>query len=532
MRSLLGKAALLAIGSGVGALIGMYSGGPQGSRSTEAFGQAPGVAQAPAGSSGATGPSDVNIYIGLSKKVVPSVVNISTYSRVKSPFSQGAPDDLFRRFFEDFFRQHGGGGGGGPRGREEDDGEGPDGPPGGGPRAMSLGTGFIIDASGLILTNNHVVAEADQIEIRFTEDEEEKPVNGEVVGRDPEIDVALIKVKGKKELVPLALGDSDSVQVGEYVAAVGNPFGHGHTVSHGIISAKNRHAPDFPLARYLQTDAPINPGNSGGPLVNLKGEVIGINNAIDQRAVGIGFAIPVNLVKAVLSQLRTKGTVARGYIGVLVHELTPDIASKVGVSKDTKAPFITHVYPGEPADKAGLKPYDVVLEFNRKPVKTAAELITGVTAVNVGDSVPIKVLRAGKTLDLTIKVTQRPGSQPQEKKKPEKGKGRKPTKMNVGMSLEDLTPEVARELDVPDTTRGAVVGSIAYDGPADQAGLLRGDIIIEVDRKPIKDVDDFFGIVKEKKTYLLRVRRTDPRGNEAFTVVVLDLKDPPKKDEE
>ena len=249
-------------------------------------------------------PSDANIFVALAKKIVPSVVNISTLSTVKGGDYGGGPnnpDDLFRKFFDDFFRHHGNAG---PRGGGGDDDSGGDDGGGGGaptpapsgklPKAMSLGTGFIIDASGLILTNNHVVADADEIKISFTEDEDEKLTDGEVVGRDPELDVALIHVKTKRELTAVTLGDSDASEVGEYVIAVGNPFGQGHSVTHGIICAKGRLAPDFPLARYLQTDAPINPGNSGGPLVNLKGEVIGINNAIDQRAQGIGFAIPIN----------------------------------------------------------------------------------------------------------------------------------------------------------------------------------------------------------------------------------------------
>ncbi|MCM2322299.1 MAG: S1C family serine protease, partial [Oligoflexia bacterium] len=189
-------------------------------------------------------PGDPNIFVALSKKIVPSVVNISTLSTVKSPYHRGGPDDQFRRFFEDFFRRHGEG--------RDDEGEmpGPGFPQGPkGPKAMSLGTGFIIEP-GLILTNNHVVAEADEIKIYFTEEADEKPTDGEVVGRDPEIDVALIKVKSKRDMVPVALGDSDALEVGEYVIAVGNPFGQGHSVTHGIISAKGRPAPDFPLASY------------------------------------------------------------------------------------------------------------------------------------------------------------------------------------------------------------------------------------------------------------------------------------------
>jgi serine protease Do len=448
-------------------------------------------------------------------------VNISTVSSVKSPYMRGTPDDMFRKFFEDFLRQHGGSSGN--SGDDEDDDQGP--PPGSTQKAMALGTGFIIDKDGLILTNNHVVADADEIKINFTEEAEEKPTDGEVVGRDPELDLALIKVKSKREMKPITLGDSDSVEVGEYVMAVGQPFGQGHSVSHGIISAKERDAPDFVLARYLQTDAPINPGNSGGPLVNLKGEVIGINNAIYQGAQGIGFAIPINLVKKVLDQLRTKGTVSRGYIGVLVNDMTPEIAEKFGLSKDLHAPFVTHVYPGEPADKAGLKPYDVITEFNGKKIHTMKDLVGEVTAVEVGKSVPIHVKRGKDEKTLTIKVSQRPTTPNEAPAKPKKKKNeKKPKHLDIGADLEDISPDMARDLGVPPTTVGVVVVSTAYGGPADQAGLVRGDIIVEVDRKPVKSQDAFFKIVKTKKSYLLRVRRGDPQGRDVYTVVVLDLK--------
>jgi serine protease Do len=482
--------------------------------------------------SSSSAPVDANIFVNLSKKIVPSVVNISTTMTVKQQNNMypGSPDDLFRKFFEDYFhhQQHAGPRGGDQDdqgGEDEDQGETP--PPKDGkkqPNAMSLGTGFIIDSSGLILTNNHVVADADEIKIAFTEDQDEKPVDGEVVGRDTELDIALIKVKTKREMTAVVLGDSDSTEVGEYVIAVGNPFGQGHSVTHGIISAKGRLAPDFPLTSYLQTDAPINPGNSGGPLVNLKGEVIGINNAIDQRAQGIGFAIPINVVKKILPQLRTKGTVSRGYIGVLVNELTPDVAQQLGVSKDLRAPFVTHVYPGDPADKAGLKTYDVIMTFNGKEIHSSAELIAAVTAVNVGDTVPIKVSRSGKDVDLKIKVTQRPGAtQVAEKKNGSKKK--EPSHIETGMSLDEITPEVAHELGLTEKTHGVVVSSVAYGSAADKSGLVRGDVILEVNRKPVKDADAFYAIVKDKKSYLLRIRRMDQSGREAFAVIVLDLKE-------
>jgi serine protease Do len=498
---------------------------------------------ATAASSNSNESVSANVFVNLAKKLVPSVVNISTLTTVKGGQGQASPDDIMRKFFGDLFRQYNGGGGGvGPRGgnpddEEDDGGRGPVPPPPPGsppgpnpknlPKAMSLGTGFIIDSSGLILTNNHVVADADEIKISFTESLDEKPTDGEVVGRDTELDLALIRVKSKREMTAVVLGDSDALEVGEYVMAIGNPFGQGHSVTHGIISAKGRLAPDFQLANYLQTDAPINPGNSGGPLVNLKGEVIGINNAIDQRAQGIGFAIPINLVKKVLPQLRTKGTVARGYIGVLVNEMTPELAAKLNMGKDSKSPFVTNVYPDAPAEKAGLKPYDVILEFNGKPIHSSNELIMAVTGVDVGQSVPIKVSRGGSEKNLHITVTQRPGTQdlaghgPQKKKKLRKAPKNGP---DVGMTIEDVTDEIARELGMPKPV-GVLVASTIYGGPADKAGLMRGDIVLEVDRKAVKDADQFYSIVKEKKSYLLRVRRADEQGHEVFSVVVLDLKE-------
>lgn len=477
-------------------------------------------------STGSLPSGDSNLFIQLAKKTVPSVVNISTLSTVKSPYQQwGGEDDPFRRFFEDFLRRRGQGMPG-----DDEDGGGhvpPRQPPRRpAPKAMSLGTGFIIDASGLILTNNHVVAGADEIKITFTEESDEKPTDGEVVGRDPDLDIALIKVKSKRAMVPLSLGDSDELEVGEYVMAVGNPFGQGHSVTHGIVSAKGRVAPEFVLARYIQTDAPINPGNSGGPLVNLKGEVIGINNAIDARAQGIGFAIPINLVKQVLSQLKSKGTVARGYIGVEVGELTPEIAAKIGVSKELRAPFVTNVMPGEPAEKAGIKPYDVILEVNGKAIHSTADLIMEVTALKVGDTVPVKVSRGGETKEYKLRISQRPGADAfkrgEHKQRP---KQKKPSSVDTGLELEDMNAEIARDLGLQPDAKGVVVNNVAYGSPADQAGVLRGDVILEVDRKSVKDVESFHKLVDEKKSYLLRVRRLSPQGGEVFQVIVLDLKE-------
>ena len=510
---------LLVFLSGVGLILALIQLLPiQGSRApSEAY-----------GFSSLNAPADFNVFVNLSKKIVPSVVNISTLTTVKGPYGLSGQDEVLRRFFGELFQQYPGRGRGGEM--EEDEGEGAPqyGSPGKNsrlPKSMSLGTGFVIDASGLILTNNHVVADADEIKITFTESKDEKPTDAEVVGRDPELDVALIKVTSKREMAPVALGDSDALEVGEYVMAVGNPFGQGHSVTHGIISAKGRIAPDFPLANYLQTDAPINPGNSGGPLVNLKGEVVAINNAIDQRAHGIGFAIPINVVKSVLPQLKAKGAVSRGFIGVLVGQLTADIAKKMGVPTDLEAPFVTHVYPNEPADRAGIKPYDVILEFNGKTIRNSNELVSAVTALEVGAVVPIQVSRAGKKMSFNISVGQRPGG-PQSASSMKRGKKNQPAlaPVETGMRIEDLTPELAREFGISEKVSGVIVTHIAYGGPADRAGLSRGDVILEVDRKPIKGVESFYSVVRAKQSYLLRVRHADGQGQERFSVIVLDLK--------
>jgi serine protease Do len=331
----------------------------------------------------------------LAKKAIPSVVNISTLTTVKAAYNQDDPAELFRQFF---------GGGGIPSVRRR-------GAPKHPPKAAALGTGFVIRSDGIILTNNHVVADADEIKIHFTENPEEKPTEGKVIGRDPDLDIALIKVKTPQKLIALPLGDSDALEVGEYVMAVGNPFGNGHSVSHGIVSAKGRESPGVRLAKYVQIDVPINPGNSGGPLLNLKGEVVGINNAIDARAQGIGFTIPINAVKPILNQLESNGKVERGYIGAVVGPLTAEIAEHIGVKSDLQAPLITEVTAGSPAEKAGLKPYDVVMSVDGSSVVTPNDLVMAIASAPVGKKIPIKVSRNGSEKVLFIETAPRPDKQ-------------------------------------------------------------------------------------------------------------------------
>lgn len=454
-----------------------------------------------------------NIFVQIGRKIIPSVVNIFTTATMRPPMGggPGGPDDMWRRFFEEFFGEPYGG-------------NGPQGGPA--PKAQSLGSGFIIEATntgGLILTNNHVVEGADEIHVKFTEEADEKVTAAEVVGRDPELDLALLKVKTRRKLQPVVLSDSDKLEVGEWIAAIGNPFGHGHSVSHGIVSARERTLPGS-YAKYLQVDAPINPGNSGGPLVNLSGEVVGINNAIDARGPGIGFAIPINLAKNVLPQLKTKGRVERGYIGISVDDLKPDLAKSLKLDESLSAPIITHVIPGQPADKAGLKAYDVVREVGGKTVRNSNELVGAITAIPVGDATTLKVVRSGKEKEFKVNVTKRPDFREKTRPKPRPEKVQpKGKRIETGMVLEQVDPASARELGLPENYEGIVVAQVAPGSPAFNAGLTRGDVILEVDRKPVKTVEQFYGIVRAKKTYLMRVRKQDETGRETFAVVALKL---------
>jgi len=451
-----------------------------------------------------------NIFVEVSKKVIPSVVNISTLTRVSRPGGVELPEEFFRRFFEEFF---GRGGRGSPFPLPFPDVF---------SNLVALGTGFIIDSEGIILTNNHVVEGAAEISISFTEVETDRPVKAKVIGRDPELDIALLKVEEKnRQFVPAVLGDSDAAQVGEYVMAIGNPFGQGHSVTHGIISQKGRVSPDFPLTTYIQTDAPINPGNSGGPLVNLKGEVIAVNNAIHAGAQGIGFAIPINVVKNVLPQLKEKGRVVRGYLGVAVQNLTPEIAERLGV-KGLRAPFVVQTTEGSPGYEAGLRPYDVVTSFNDKPIVTANDLVSAVSAVPPGTTVSMVIRRNGKEKHLRVKLGERPSRDGAESRsEPEK---ERETPSKVGIRVENLNPEMAKQLGVPVSTKGLVVVSVVPGSPAAAAGLRPGDILVELNGKPIRDVRSFSAeIDKSKREILLKVHRPNPRGEDAYMAVIVRL---------
>ena len=404
-------------------------------------------------------------FVNLAKKIRPSVVNISTTQmsegrggpqEFSSPFGEDDPfNDFWRRFF----------GGPMPRGPQ---------------RQRSLGSGFIIDADGSILTNNHVVENASKIVVKLSDNLE---YEAKVIGRDPKTDIAVIKIDVKTTLAAANFGDSDTLEVGEWVVAIGNPFGLDSTVTSGIVSAKGRHIGQGPYDNFIQTDASINPGNSGGPLLNLRGEVVGINTAIFSRTggnIGIGFAIPINLVKELLPQLRGKGKVVRGYLGVLIQKVTPEIAESLGMDKSYGA-LVANVSKDGPAEKAGVKVGDVIIEFDGKEVKDSAELPIIVARTAVDKKVRMKVLRDKKELTLNVAVGEL---------KDEEVVATAPEKGELGLTVQRLTPQMAESLGL-EKTEGVVVTAVEPASAADEAGIRRGDIIVEVDRKPVRTVDDY-----------------------------------------
>jgi serine protease Do len=419
-------------------------------------------------------------FAALAKAVGPVVVNISTSQVIKppaqgspSPFGGPAPfEDPRERFFGQPF----------PRAPF---------------RQQGLGSGFIIEPDGTILTNNHVVANAEKIIVKLQDDRE---FEGRVIGTDAKTDIAVIKIDAKN-LPVVPLGDSDRLQVGEWVVALGSPFGLANTITAGIVSAKGRWIGAGPYDNFIQTDASINPGNSGGPLVNLHGEVVGMNTAIFSRTganIGIGFAIPISLVKELLPELKSKGKVTRGWLGVSVQELTPDLATSLGMDKSSGA-LVSTVAEGSPAEKAGIKVGDVIVEYDGKPIQHSSQLPILVARTDVGKSVPLKVFRAKEEVRLSVTVG--------ELKEDEVvASGSK--KGNLGLTVQRLAPEIARSMGLEDT-QGVIITDVDPGGPGAAAGFRRGDVILEIDRKPIRDLADYEKTIAEAKdkNLLFLVRR-------------------------
>lgn len=442
-----------------------------------------------------------DLFTELSKRMIPSVVNIYTTQTVSNPYGSGPQGEMYKRFFEQFFGEE----------------FAPNMPQS--KKATSLGTGFIIDEKeGLVLTNYHVIADADEIKLVLTEDDNDKDgIDAKVIGGDSEADVAVLKIKTSRKLKAAPLGDSDALQVGEWVMAVGNPFGHGHTVTHGIISAKERVVPISQFSNFIQTDTPINPGNSGGPLINTAGQVIGINSAINAAAQGIGFAIPINYVKKILPELRSKGGVTRGFIGVNISEITPQLAKYLKLNKNVRGVIVSEIFEGEPAAKAGMKVYDVITDINGKKIGDGRQLVSAVSSYSPGTSIQVKVLRGGKEQELKVLVGKRPSRDAIVSKASPKSKKFMPS-INIGMTVEDLDADLRRELGLPSNMSGVIVSRVSAGGPAEEAGFERGDLIVDVDQKPVTNSRDFYKMFAEPRVYLIRFRRA-----EGIAIAPLDL---------
>jgi serine protease Do len=435
-------------------------------------------------------------FSDLAEIVSPAVVNIRTVKIVKNrggkspsfgkdPFGEDNPmKDFFDRFF-------------GPEQQPD-------------LKQRSLGSGFIIDTSGYVVTNNHVIENANKITVFL---KNEKEYDAKIIGRDANTDIALIKIISEDKFPVVHLGDSDALKVGQWVVAIGNPFGLGHTVTAGIVSAKGRVIGSGPYDDYIQTDASINPGNSGGPLLNMHAEVVGINTVIIAGGQGIGFAIPVNMAKEVVSQLRDSGAVTRGWLGVSIQDLPKDLAEYFGID-DRQGVLIADVIPGDPADEAGIRPRDIVLEIDGEKIKNSRELLKKVANLQVGQITAIKVLRDGKPKVFDVKVARRDDAKIVARKEPEIQKS------ELGIQVADLTPENVTRFNLTDA-EGVVVVGLDAKGKGAEAGIRTGDIIKGINRNEIRNLNDYNGVIgnlKEGDEIAVLIKRQ----NIGFLVIKLE----------
>jgi serine protease Do len=382
-------------------------------------------------------------------------------------------------------------------------------------RSNSLGSGFIINKDGFVLTNNHVVGDATEIRVKLSDGRE---FNAKVVGKDPPTDVALIRLeKAPHDLPTVALGDSDALEQGDFVLALGNPFGLSGSASFGMVSAKARTLQNGPFDDFIQTDAAINPGNSGGPLFNMKGEVVGINTAIvsPQIGQGIGFAVPISLAKQLLPQLEKGAKIARGYLGVTVGDLTPELARGFGLDEGVKGAVVQDVIARAPAGKAGVKAGDVVVAVNGKPIEDRGQLTRTVAAISPGGKAALTLLRKGKKQEIVVTVGTRPDEESLARGEgPEDGEGQgdgggdlKGAKL--GVKLQAVTPDMARQLKI-EGDGGVLIAEVSPDGAAARAGIQRGDVILEVNQEGVTRPDQVTAAVGKAKpgdVVLLRVKR-------------------------
>ncbi|MBV9153095.1 MAG: DegQ family serine endoprotease [Alphaproteobacteria bacterium] len=461
-------------------------------------------------------------FADLADKLLPSVVNISTTQTLKPEKQkeqatpgrpQFPPGSPFEEFFKDFFN-HEGPQSGRPEAKPR--------------KATSLGSGFIIDAGGYIVTNNHVIADADEITVKLHDETELK---AELVGKDTKTDVAILKVKSTKQLPAAHWGDSDKARVGDWVLAIGNPFGLGGSVTAGILSARQRDIQSGPYDDFLQTDASINRGNSGGPMFNMDGEVIGINTAIyspSGGSIGIGFAIPSNLAKQVAAELirEPDHTVHRGWLGVRIQAVTDEIAESLGLDK-ARGALVASVNDNGPAQNGGIQPGDVILSFDGKAVTDMRHLPRLVAETPVDKAVPVTVWRKRKEMPLQVKVgrldeTEQVAAKDTPKKAPAKDDAG--TVTTLGLTLANITPELKEKFSLADDSKGVIVTDVAKDSPAAEKGLKPGDLIVEAAQEEIKNAGQVAGRIDDakkagRKSILLLVER---QGDLRFVAVRLD----------
>ena len=456
-------------------------------------------------------------FTQLVKDNAPAVVNISTSSAQKEELAddehgrqgpgytipnlpEDSPlNDFFKKFFGD---------------------QGPDGGPGAaGPRS-SLGSGFIVSKDGYVLTNYHVVKDADQISVRLSDRRE---IPAKLIGSDPRSDIAVLKIDAEGDLPALKLGTSATLEVGEWVLAIGSPFGFDHSATAGIVSAKGRSLPNENYVPFIQTDVAINPGNSGGPLFNLKGEVVGVNSQIYSRTggfMGVSFAIPIDVVMNVYHQLREKGTVSRGWLGVLIQDVTKELAESFHMTKPQGA-LVSKVLPDGPAAKSGIQPGDVIMKFNDREIDSSADLPPLVGSTSAGDKIPVELLRDGKRKDVTITIGELPNDEQVASTKPRQQKDHAPFNDRLKLAVRELTPQERKEFGVAGP---GVMVSRLKPGPAFDAGLQEGDIVLQIDFKEIANGADFERVVAALKPGSSVPMLVQRQGNPLFMALKVPAK--------
>ncbi|MBI3802642.1 MAG: DegQ family serine endoprotease [Nitrospirae bacterium] len=449
-------------------------------------------------------------FVEISKAVTPAVVNISTTRVIKGGGEGGGEeggggppgfpfdDPFFRRFFGDQAPRRGQ-----PPPRER--------------KAQSLGSGVIVDSDGLIITNNHVVAKSDEIKVLLGDKREFK---GKLIGSDPKSDIAVIKIDAK-DLPTIPWGESDKLQVGEYVLAIGNPFGLNQTVTMGIVSAVGR--ANVGIADYedfIQTDAAINPGNSGGAMVNTHGELVGINTAIFTQSggyMGIGFAVPSKMAHTIMDSLVKNGKVVRGWLGISIQEITPQLAKEFGL-KESKGALVGDVLPNSPAEKAGFKRGDIIVQYNNQPIENSTQLRNMVAQTGVGTRAKVRVVRDKKEKDLELTIEEQPkdvGKSGETEQPAEEGAS---TALS-GLEVRNLTPEITKQLGLGRNEKGVVITRVESGSVAEEVGLQRGDLIMEVNRKPVRNTEDYDAIlskIKKDESVLLLINR---QGRTMFVTI-------------